>query len=91
LICDEVGAVLCRASCAGARGAPYLILTNTTFGYWGAYIGELLAQKLVLSPDIHQVISEDARIYQSRPKMHRTHWVAVHHPEGKNWITGEML
>lgn len=65
--------------------APYLILTNTTFGYWGAYIGELLAQKLVLSPGIHQVIPE------SRPKMHRTHWVTVHHPEGKNWISGEPL
>lgn len=71
--------------------APYLILTNTTFGYWGAYIGELLAQKIVLSPNIHQLISTDARVYQERPQMHRTHWIAVHHPEGKNWITGEML
>ena len=69
--------------------APYLILTNTTFGYWGAYIGELLAQKIVFSPDIHQLLPKDAHIYQRRPKMHRTHWVAVHHPEGKNWITGE--
>lgn len=74
---------------AVVASAPYLIVTNTTFGYWGAYIGELVNQKLVLSPDIHQVISTEARVYQERPQMHRARWVAVHHPEGKNWITGE--
>lgn len=69
--------------------APYLILTNTTFGYWGAYIGELLAQKIVLSPNIHQLISTDARVYQERPQMHRARWVSISHPEKKNWISGE--
>ena len=69
--------------------APYLILTNTTFGYWGAYIGELLAQKIVLSPDIHQLLSTDARVYQERPQMHRARWIPISHPEKKNWISGE--
>ena len=71
--------------------APYLILTNTTFGYWGAYIGELLAQKLVLSPDIHKLIPIDARVYQERPQMHRARWVSISHPEKKHWVSGESL
>ncbi|WP_303966453.1 alpha-1,2-fucosyltransferase [Rothia mucilaginosa] len=71
--------------------APYLILTNTTFGYWGAYIGELLDQKVVLSPGIHQDIPVGAPSYQERPHMHRVRWISVEHPERKNWISGEPL
>ena len=73
--------------------ARWLILTNTTFGYWGSYIAQARSQAQVFVPDIHEYdpvadISVTA-LGSARPRPHSASFTAVHHPEGKNWITGQ--
>lgn len=66
--------------------AHHLILTNTTFGYWGAYIANRSENCFVYAPNIHQrgVNSHPA------PQQHKKNWIQVHPPENlDSWLEEE--
>lgn len=56
------------------------ILTNTTFGYWGAYIADVLRPTTVLVPDVHERTNCVAVPHQHLPS-----WIQVPSPEG-SWL-----
>lgn len=62
--------------------ASALILTNTTFGYWGAYIAEALRTVTVYAPNMHE------RLTSGRPKImqHRGGWTKVAPEHSQNWL-----
>lgn len=61
--------------------AKYLILTNTTFGYWGGYIATLMEDATVWVPNIH----ERHGLGVNHPVQHLTSWIPVYPPKG-SWL-----
>ncbi|MEU4207245.1 alpha-1,2-fucosyltransferase [Rothia terrae] len=62
--------------------ASALILTNTTFGYWGAYIAEALRSVTVYAPNMHErFTSEHPEVMQ-----HRAGWIKVAPEKSQNWL-----
>lgn len=65
-----------------------LILTNTTFGYWGGYISTLTQGAQVWVPDIHERANLSGS--QQRPMQHLHTWTQVAPPLGKQtWLESE--
>lgn len=62
-----------------------IILTNTTFGYWGGYIASFTQDARVWVPTIHERANlTDSR---ERPMQHLDSWVAVAPPLGRaTWL-----
>ncbi|MDO4916765.1 MAG: alpha-1,2-fucosyltransferase [Rothia sp. (in: high G+C Gram-positive bacteria)] len=56
------------------------ILTNTTFGYWGAYIAAVHQPTTVLVPDVHERTDSMAIPHQHLPS-----WIQIPSPEG-SWL-----
>ncbi len=61
--------------------ASLLILTNTTFGYWGGYIATVTHEPKVWVPNIHQRATSDLE----RPPQHMSQWKAVK-PKHNSWL-----
>lgn len=64
--------------------AHHLILTNTTFGYWGGYIADALNQAQVWVPSEHEVngfTDPNGRCIQ-----HMAQWTTITPPEGGSWL-----
>ena len=74
--------------------ASHLILTNTSFGYWGGYISEVYSPTTIYVPNVHEydathrldAVSKDKT---GRPHSHRRSWISISNPDGEHWITGE--
>lgn len=73
--------------------ARWLILTNTTFGYWGAYMAQADHPAEVYVPNAHEY---DAKTRQPivvpgtvRPHPHFSRWHAVKPPHGGTWLLPE--
>ena len=73
--------------------ARWLILTNTTFGYWGAYMAQADHPVEVYVPNAHEY---DAKTRQPivvpgtvRPHPHFSRWHAVKPPHGGTWLLPE--
>lgn len=63
--------------------ARHLILTNTTFGYWGAYIGNRDENCFVYVPNIHQ----RGMSLNSTPQQHEKSWIQIKPPTYlKTWL-----
>lgn len=63
--------------------ANNLILTNTTFGYWGAYIANRDDNCFVYAPNIHQRGVAQGGI----PNQHEHNWVQIEPPNSwKSWL-----
>lgn len=62
--------------------ASNLVLTNTTFGYWGAYIAETLQSVTVYAPNMHE------RFTSERPEImqHRDGWIKIAPENSQNWL-----
>lgn len=61
--------------------AKYLILTNTTFGYWGGYIASLMEDATVWVPDIHERHGREG----DHPVQHLASWIPVF-PPTNSWL-----
>ena len=71
--------------------AHTMILTNTTFGYWGAYIADALRHTRVYVPNVHEYSpdrGEDIGIRDGRPFEHMQHWKLIEPVETTHWIAG---
>lgn len=67
--------------------ARRLILTNTTFGYWGAYMANLNYDAEVYAPNIHQDLRDTSFADRKIPIQHQCNWVQVQPPAGwSSWL-----
>lgn len=67
--------------------AHRLILTNTTFGYWGGYIADALNQAQVWVPSEHELngfTDPNGRCIQ-----HMAQWATVTPPQGGSWLSSQ--
>lgn len=64
-----------------------LILTNTTFGYWGAYMANLNYDAEIYAPNIHQDLKNTSFADRTMPIQHQRNWVQVPPPSGwSSWL-----
>lgn len=61
--------------------ASNLILTNTTFGYWGAYIASKERNARVLAPNVHERSTQHERV----PPQHLKGWISIE-PDAGSWL-----
>lgn len=67
--------------------ARRLILTNTTFGYWGAYMANLNYDAEIYAPNLHQDMRNTSMAHLRVPVQHQHNWVQVHPPVGwSSWL-----
>lgn len=72
---------------AAVCSSKNLILTNTTFGYWGGYVASTLRQANVLVPRFHELsVYRESENY--KPMQHLNSWIQVDLPQGE-WIQNE--
>lgn len=70
--------------------ASHLILTNTTFGYWGAYIANREGLCSIYAPNIHERDRNIASPKNWVPHQHQTDWFQVSPPSPyKSWLEAD--
>ncbi|WP_237237352.1 alpha-1,2-fucosyltransferase [Rothia nasimurium] len=62
---------------AAISSSYHLILTNTTFGYWGGYIATYMNNCQVFVPNVHQQDLSEYYKSKPRPVQHLPEWVEV--------------
>lgn len=62
---------------AAISSSYHLILTNTTFGYWGGYIATYMNNCQVFVPNVHQQDLSEYYRNKDRPVQHLPEWVQV--------------
>ncbi|MFW0155496.1 alpha-1,2-fucosyltransferase [Rothia sp. P6271] len=68
----------------------YLILTNTTFGYWGAYIATVRQKAQVWAPNVHELEQSLRQIHSQPPFQHQQSWISVAPTDGyRSWLESE--
>lgn len=72
---------------AAVSVASRLILTNTTFGYWGAYIANRAGQCSIYAPNIHERDKSTTSPRNNAPHQHQTSWIQVAPPAPyRSWL-----
>lgn len=67
--------------------AHRLILTNTTFGYWGAYIANINYDAEIYAPSQHQDARSSSYHMRKIPMQHQHNWVQINPPHGwTSWL-----
>lgn len=70
--------------------ASRLILTNTTFGYWGAYIANRGGQCSIYAPNIHERDESSTLPRNDAPHQHQADWVQVAPPAPyRSWLEAD--
>lgn len=67
--------------------ARRLILTNTTFGYWGAYIANINNDAEIYAPSHHENTKWSSYHVRKTPMQHQDNWIQINPPQGwSSWL-----
>ncbi|MFW0110146.1 alpha-1,2-fucosyltransferase [Rothia sp. P13129] len=68
----------------------HIILTNTTFGYWGAYVATVRQNAQVWAPNVHELEQKIDHRTSQAPFQHLQSWTAVTPTDGyHSWLESE--